>query len=56
MFFVQMETGLMEIVQSLNRSWIDDNYFSLYKPIHHGGHVQGEMSGRNSQIPLFSYL
>jgi len=33
-FFVQMEAGLMEIVRSLNRSWIYDTYFSLYRAIH----------------------
>ena len=36
----------MEIVRSLNRSWIYDTYFSLYRPIHSeeksGGNVKGE--------------
>jgi len=43
-----MEAGLMEIVQSLNRSWIDDAYFSLYRStcIHPGGKFWGELSGR----------
>src|SRR6218665_3263311 len=36
MFFVQMEAGLMEIVRSLNSSWIYDTYFSLYRAIHPG--------------------
>ena len=42
-----METGLMEIVRSLNRSWTYDTYFSLYIAtcIHPGGKVRGEMSG-----------
>jgi len=39
----------MEIVRSLNRSWIDDTCFSLYRPIHPGektgGNSPGEMSG-----------
>jgi len=37
-----MEAGLMEIVQSLNRSWIDDIYFSLYRPIYPGEMFGGE--------------
>ena len=40
-----MEAGLIEIIRSLNRSWIDDAYFSLYRPIHPGRKVRGEMSG-----------
>ena len=32
-----MEVGLMEIVQSVNRNWIYDSYFSLYRPIHPRG-------------------
>jgi len=36
MFFVETEAGLMEIVRSVNRSWIYDSYFSLYRPIHPG--------------------
>jgi len=35
----------MEIVRSLNRNWIDDAYFSLYRPIHPGEKSGGEMSG-----------
>src|SRR6218665_1970027 len=35
-----MEMGLMEIVRSLNGSWIYDSYFSLYRPIHLGGIVR----------------
>ena len=31
----------MEIVRSVNRSWIYDSHFSLYKPIHQGGNVRG---------------
>ena len=41
-------TGLMEIVRSLNRSWICDTYFSLDRAIHPGGKVRGEMSGYRS--------
>src|SRR6218665_3564936 len=37
-----MEASLMEIVRSLNRSWIYNAYFSLYRPIHPGGKVQGK--------------
>src|SRR6218665_3174980 len=40
-----MEAGLMEIVRSLNRSWIYDTYFSLYRAIHPGEFGGGEMSG-----------
>jgi len=40
-----MEAVLMEIVRSINRSWICDTYFSLYRAIHTGGKVRGEMSG-----------
>ena len=43
-----MKAVLMEIVLSvkLNRSWIDDAYFSLYRPIHPGEKSGGwEMSG-----------
>ena len=35
----------MEIVRSLNISWIYDTYFSLFRPIHSGEKVRGEMSG-----------
>ena len=41
MFFVETEAGLMEIVRSVNRSWIYDSYFSLYRPIHPGGKCPG---------------
>ena len=41
----------MEIVQSISRSLIYDSYFSLYRPIHPGGNVRGEMSGGIVQIP-----
>ena len=34
----------MEIVQSVKRSWINDAYFSLYRPIHPEGKVRREMS------------
>src|SRR6218665_2130980 len=36
MFFVQREAGLMEIVRSLNRSWICDTSFGLYRAFHPG--------------------
>src|SRR6218665_633874 len=39
-----MEAGPMEIVRSLNRSWIYDTHFSLYTPIH-----PGESSGECSR-------
>ena len=48
MKYVLCSNGLMETVQSLNRNWIDDTYFSLYRPIRPGekseGYVRGEMS------------
>jgi len=50
-----MEAGLMEIVLSVNRSWIDDAYFSLYRYIHPGGKVRGECPGGNVRIPLRRY-
>jgi len=28
-----MEAGLMELVRSLNRTWIYETYFSLHRPI-----------------------
>jgi len=44
-----MEAGLMEIVWSLNRSWIYDTYFGLYRAIHpeekSGGKCLGGMFG-----------
>src|SRR6218665_545568 len=48
-----MEAGLMEIVRSLNRSWIYDTYFSLglHRAIHPGGKVRG-----NVRIPIRSYF
>jgi len=39
-----MEAGLMELVLSLNRSWIYDTDFSLYRPIYTGRMSGGEMS------------
>src|SRR6218665_4199975 len=51
-FFVEKEVGLMETVRSVNRSWIYDSYFSLYRPIYPGGNVHGEMSGGFIQIPF----
>src|SRR6218665_1549663 len=40
-----MEVGLMDIVRSVNKSWIYDTYFSLYRAFHPGGKVRGELSG-----------
>ena len=45
-----MEAGLTEIVRSLNRSWIYDTYFSLYRAIH-----PGEKSGRNVRGEMTEY-
>src|SRR6218665_2103107 len=44
-----MEAGLMEIhvVRSVNRRWIYDSYFSLYRPIHPGGNARGKCPGRD---------
>ena len=39
-----MEVGLWEIVRSVNRSWIYDTYFSVYRAFH-PGERSGEMSG-----------
>src|SRR6218665_1422003 len=44
-----MEAGFMDIVRSLNRIWIYDTYFSLYRPVKSSG---GEMSGYTSQTTL----
>ena len=43
-----MEVGLMEIVRSVNRSWIYDSHFSLYRPIHPGG---GKCPGELYEYP-----
>jgi len=40
-----MEAELMEIVRSLNRSWIYNTYFSLYRAIHPGEKFGGKMFG-----------
>ena len=41
-----MEVELMEKVLSVNRSWIYDTYFSLYRAFHPGAKSGGwEMSG-----------
>ena len=40
----------MEIVRSVNRSWIYDSYASLYRPIH-----PGEMSRGNCPNTIFDY-
>src|SRR6218665_722814 len=51
-----MEAGWTEIVRSVNRSWIYDTYFSLYRAIHPVGKVRGEMSGAgNVRIPSITY-
>ena len=36
----------MEIVMSVNRSWIDDAYFNLYRPIHPGENSGGNVRGK----------
>jgi len=46
-----MEAGLMEVVRSLNRSWIYDTYFSLYRAIH-PGEKSGGMSEGNVRMPV----
>ena len=51
MFFVQMEAGLIEIVWSLNRSWIYDTYFGLHRALLPGEKSGREMSGGNVRIP-----
>ena len=45
----------MEIVLSVNRSWIDDAYFGLYRPIHPGEKSWGESWG-NVRIPTSSTM
>jgi len=40
-----MEAGLMEIVRSLNRSWIYDTYFSYIELFIRGEKSGEEMSG-----------
>ena len=45
MLFVEMEAELMELVRPVNRRWIYDTYFSLYRAIHPGkspGECPGE--------------
>src|SRR6218665_1306295 len=36
-----MKASLIKIVQSVNRSWTHDSYFSLHRPLH-GGIVRGK--------------
>jgi|SRR6218665_1266557 len=54
-----MEVELMEIVRSVNVSWIDDTYFSLYRAFHpggkSGGRVRGKCTGGNVRVPI-SYM
>jgi len=47
-----MDAGLMEIVLSLNRSWIYDTYFSLYRPIHTGEKSGGKCPDTDSYISV----
>jgi len=49
-----MEAGLMEIVLLVNRSWIDDAYFSLYKSIHPGEKSGRKCPGGNARIPNYT--
>ena len=64
-----MEAGLMEIVRYVNRCWIYDSYFSLYRPIYPGkcpgvenvrGDCQNTGQGCGGRSPLklttFSYF
>jgi len=50
-----MEAGLMEIVRSLNRSWIYDTYFSLNRLsmelFIRGKSPEGNVRGGNVRIP-----
>jgi len=45
----------MGIVLSVNRSWIDDAYFSLYRPIHPGGKVRGKRPDTTARILYQSF-
>src|SRR6218665_1141016 len=53
-----MEDGLMEIVRSLNRSWIYDTYFSLYRAtcIHPGGKFGGKYPDTDKDVGLGSRI
>ena len=46
-----MEVGLMEIVRSVNRSWIYDTQFSLYRAFH-----PGEKSGGKCPDTVYTYI
>ena len=46
-----MKVVLMEIVRSVNRSWIYDTYFSLYRAF-----IRGKSPGGNVRIPFWIYL
>src|SRR6218665_511666 len=50
-----MEVGLMEIVRSVNRSWIYDTKFSLYRAFHPGGIVRGKCPGKNVRGEMSGY-
>jgi len=41
-----MEAGLMKIARSLNRSWTNDNYFSLQRPSHRGENPEANVQGK----------
>jgi len=42
----------MEIVRSLNRSWIYETHFSLCRAIRPGEKVRGESPGINARMPV----
>ena len=46
--------GWMEIVRSLNKSWIYDTYFSLYRAIHLGVKDREKCPGGNVRIPTIT--
>ena len=52
-----MTVGLMEIVRSVNRSWIYDTQFSLYRAFHPGGKSGGgKCPGELSEYHLYLFL
>jgi len=47
-----MEAGLMEIMQSLNKSWTFDSLYGTVRP----GKVLGKRLGGNVRILFYLYL
>jgi len=45
----------MEIIRSLNRSWIYDTYLSLYEAIHPGEKSGGKCPGENVRGEMSRY-